>query len=191
MRVSKFAFIALSTAIAISALACADSPKPTPAPTPFGQGAPILTEPAGDEWITLSGPAFSLNAPPGSEIRHLFGSDSRIGEITVEGITIHFDAGPYGARLERSAGAVIEGDRIWWNEEIDGRESELGAGSDWAHITIFFDRGGHLVAWGQELEGMEQAKLLLRVFRTVTIVDDASPYDQVYAEQFPPESLPQ
>jgi hypothetical protein len=51
-------------------------------------------------WLRVDAAAFSINAPPGWELRRQQGIDSYVGEFVGNGVALKFDFGRYSNRLD-------------------------------------------------------------------------------------------
>ncbi len=152
------------------AVACVSARTPTPVPpTP---DTPAYAQPPSDwQLVELHGgwvgrPRFSLLLPPGWSARDLQGIDSYVGEVTGDGVLLHFD---YGAWTSYFSERDYPG-HLTARETIGGHEAQLirppagGSGVTGVHFPNL--DGPRLTISGSGLTPQQQ-ETAFAIFRSV------------------------
>jgi hypothetical protein len=116
---------------------------------------------------TVAAQTFSVSLPPNWELKELQGTDSYVGEIVGDGVTLHFDFGWYSDPLspENYPGHTRTG------ETIDGKRATIvvpNGGGNGVTGVHFPDLGGktRLTMSGQNVAA-SQRNTVLKIFRSI------------------------
>ena len=149
----------------------------TPTPTPRESGLKQFTDarPSPDWRIVEapgwpSQPGFSLQLPPGWELKELQGIDSYVGEVTGDGVRLTFDYGGFSWGLDPSDDPAHTYSVVY--EAIDGVEAKLlismEVGSGYTGV-YFANLGGPSLNLVGEGLTPEQQQTAIAVFRSIRL----------------------